>query len=296
MLRTFTATRVWNCTRPSVAVITSSLEELAHRLDQLGRGRAVVGRGHGRRTSATGASDGAPAEERPEPACVAGERRCHGSSSRQVVLVLAHTAADGGQLDRAAEPEQMGRRLHDADDAPLQRAERLPPSHDVGIDFRPRRRRVGVEQVLVLTEPTHRLRRAEPPRPYAQPAEVLQRVADVRDLPVEHGPQAVRTDDEVAEAEVAVHDGRALGAADGSGRASADRARSRDGARRGVSRMARYWSTWSCCSSPGAASIGIRCDRGERFSELRRRASTVLRRTRRRGGSSARSSRPRHDG
>ena len=66
---------------------------------------------------------------------------------QQVVLVLAHPAADRGQLDRAAQAGEVRRRLDDAHDPPLERAEHLPPVHGVGIDRRrprpPRRRRTG---------------------------------------------------------------------------------------------------------------------------------------------------------
>ena len=89
--------------------------------------------------------------------------------------------------------------------APLQRAEHLPPPPDVGVDGPPpppRRRRTAPRR----SRSRRPARRAEPPRPHAEPAEVLERVAEVGQLPVEHRPQPVRPDDQVAEAEVAVHD------------------------------------------------------------------------------------------
>ena len=52
MPSTLTATRAWNCTRPSVAVMHVALEELAHRLDQLGR----VGMSCGARCTVTAAA------------------------------------------------------------------------------------------------------------------------------------------------------------------------------------------------------------------------------------------------
>src|SRR4029079_824466 len=45
---------------------------------------------------------------------------------------------------------------------------------------------------------------AEAPRLHAQPPEVFDRVAEMREFPVEHRNDAVGTDDEVAEAVVAV--------------------------------------------------------------------------------------------
>ena len=49
----------------------------------------------------------------------------------------------------------------------------------------------------------------EAPRLHAQPSEVLDRVAEVGELPVEHGADAFRADDEVAVPEVAVHEASA---------------------------------------------------------------------------------------
>src|SRR5207248_717628 len=53
---------------------------------------------------------------------------------QQVPLVLAGSAADGGQLDRAHGAREVGERLSDAHDPPLQRAQDLPPAHDVRVD------------------------------------------------------------------------------------------------------------------------------------------------------------------
>ena len=60
------------------------------------------------------------------------------------------------------------------------------------IDRAPARRLVGVEQ-LARTSPTPATgsARAEPPRLDAQPAEILHRIAEVHELPVEHRPQAL---------------------------------------------------------------------------------------------------------
>src|SRR5207253_5883722 len=57
---------------------------------------------------------------------------------------------------------------------------------------------------------------SETPRSHAEPAEVFDRIADVRQLPVEHGGQAGLVEHDVADPEVAVHErgpahfGRAL--------------------------------------------------------------------------------------
>ena len=55
----------------------------------------------------------------------------------------------------------------------------------------------------------HREIAAEAPGPHARPAQVLHRVAEVGQFPVDDGMQAVGTDQHVAEPEVAVHHGLA---------------------------------------------------------------------------------------
>ena len=135
------------------------------------------------------------------------ERRT-GEQAEHVPLVLAHPPADGGELHRAGRPAQVAPRLHDADHAPLERAERLPPAQGLEVDRPAAGRLVGRRQLLAGGHAAGRQRRAEPPRPHAEPAEVLHRVAEVGQLPVEDRPQAVGADEEVAEAEVAVDDPR----------------------------------------------------------------------------------------
>ena len=64
---------------------------------------------------------------------------------------------------------------------------------------------IGPEQLVQGPETSHLAAPAEAPGRRAQPADVLGRVARVRQLPVEHPAQAVGADQEVAHAEVAVH-------------------------------------------------------------------------------------------
>ena len=87
--------------------------------------------------------------------------------------------------------------------------EHLPPAGRVGVDRTPARRLVGREQVVPLAEAADGAGSAEAPRPDTQPAEVLHRVTEVRQLPVEDRPKAFGADDEVPVAEVAVDDGPA---------------------------------------------------------------------------------------
>src|SRR5256885_936282 len=101
MFSTLIATRVWNCTRPSVAIITS---------------RSRNSRTASTRPAASGMSWGW---------VISSARSCRPGAQHveQVPLVLAHPPADGGELDGAHHARRVGGRLHDADDAPLQHAE-----------------------------------------------------------------------------------------------------------------------------------------------------------------------------
>src|SRR5437764_285269 len=65
---------------------------------------------------------------------------------------------------------------------------------------------VGREQVLALAKAADGPVDAEAPRLDAEPTQVLHRVADVSQLPIEDSAQTVGPDDQIAVAEVAVHD------------------------------------------------------------------------------------------
>ena len=69
---------------------------------------------------------------------------------------------------------------------------------------------VGAEEALDAAEPAcaESLWRPEPPGPYAEPRQVLVDLADVDQLPVQHGGEAGSVDDQVAHPEVAVHQPR----------------------------------------------------------------------------------------
>src|SRR5205823_2219796 len=82
----------------------------------------------------------------------------------------------------------------------------LPPPHRVGIDRHAALLLVGAEEVSVVAESSDRSLDAEAPRLDAQPAEILHRVAEMGELPVEDGADAVGADDEVAVAEITVDD------------------------------------------------------------------------------------------
>src|SRR5690606_38665997 len=123
----------------------------------------------------------------------------------QVEFGFRHTAPDGRALDQRhlTADELVAEPL--ADDAPAQGAEDFPEAHPPAVHRLARRRLVGLEQFLAPAEATHGL--VDPtkaPGVEAHPAEVLERIAEMCRLPVEHGEQAIRIDDEIAVAEIPV--------------------------------------------------------------------------------------------
>jgi hypothetical protein len=99
----------------------------------------------------------------------------------------------------------ISRLTAEAADRPPERAEYLPEPHAFGVDADARHGLVAREQVFARAEPAHGGLAAEPPGVGADPAEIPHRIADVRELPVEHCVHAVRRHHEVAVAEVVVH-------------------------------------------------------------------------------------------
>ena len=155
----------------------------AHELDQLGGGGRVVRRGAG--------VDRWDLE--------------HGSARieelEQVPLDLGRPAPDHGVLERAG----VAGVLEDGDDAPAQRAEQLPPGQRLGVDRHAGMALVGGGELRAGAEPGRGpVGPVEAPRAHAQPAEVLELVTRVRELPVEHRGQPLAVDEQVAHAEIAV--------------------------------------------------------------------------------------------
>src|SRR2546421_1044952 len=180
-----TATRVWNCTRPSTAGITSC----SRNSRTASRSSTAVGRSCITSPSLPVAGAVDELEEIP--------------------LHLGDPPAQGGELHRADRALEVGERLDLTDHAPLQRAHRLPVAELGRVDVPTAAGPVRREQVVHGSESAHApVGHAEAPRLHTQPAQVLHWVAEVRELPVEHRSDAVRTDDEVAVAEVAVHERR----------------------------------------------------------------------------------------
>src|ERR1039458_524312 len=98
-----------------------------------------------------------------------------------------------------------------AHQAPAQRSHHFPEHDRERIDAAAGRFVTG-EQFLTRAEAADRLvDLAEAPGIDADPSEVLHRVAKMRELPVQHGANAVGTDDEVAVPEIAVHQRYFLG-------------------------------------------------------------------------------------
>src|SRR4051794_25028353 len=97
-----------------------------------------------------------------------------------------------------------------AHDAPAQRAHHFP-EHDACWIGPATGGFVAGEQILARTETANGfVDLAEAPGVDANPAEILHRVAEMRELPIEHGAHAIGTDDEVAMAEIAMHQGHFL--------------------------------------------------------------------------------------
>src|SRR5215218_5131665 len=125
----------------------------------------------------------------------------------EIPLHLRDPPSQRRQLHRADRALEVREGLDLADHTPLQRAHRLPEAELDRVDVAPAGGPVRREQIVHGSEAADALiGHTESPRLHAQPAEVLDRVAEVRELPVEHGSDAVRADDEVAVAEVAVHE------------------------------------------------------------------------------------------
>src|SRR6185503_6569131 len=119
---------------------------------------------------------------------------------------LDGAAADRGHLHRLLRAGEMLPRLGVTDDAPAHGPEYLPPAGPRRIDLATAGTFVSSPQLLARTEATGRLvDRAEAPALHAHPAEILDRIAEMRALPVEDRRHAGLVGEIVARAIVAVH-------------------------------------------------------------------------------------------
>src|SRR6202158_4383818 len=88
--------------------------------------------------------------------------------------------------------------------APAQRAHHFPEFYAVGIDAAARRLISG-EHLLPRSEPADRsVDLPKTPRIDADPAQILHGIAGMREVPVQHGANAVGADDEIALAKIAM--------------------------------------------------------------------------------------------
>src|SRR4051812_6249916 len=98
----------------------------------------------------------------------------------------------------------MYRGLSHATHTPLQRLGDEPPVQGIAINRPSTGLLVRPHELIDGSHATDLEWRPEPPRLHAQPTEILERVADMDELPVDDSRQSVVVDDDVAETEVAV--------------------------------------------------------------------------------------------
>src|SRR5438093_1596314 len=126
----------------------------------------------------------------------------------QLELHLGRKAPDDGELDAALLSRKVAARLSERADRPLQVPDDLPVVERGERDVPPTQRVVALEVRLDLADAAEpHLIDAEAPRPYERPGHVLGRIAEVRELPIEHVTETSLGDREVADAQVTVeHD------------------------------------------------------------------------------------------
>ena len=111
----------------------------------------------------------------------------------QVPLGLADPAAERGELVAASHAGQVVVGLAGADHCPLDVPERLPVAHPIRGRRARRRPPRRPRRIIELPHARHRaVVVAEPPGADAEPADVLGRIAEVGELPVDHRREAVR--------------------------------------------------------------------------------------------------------
>src|ERR1700691_4294430 len=113
--------------------------------------------------------------------------------------------ADTSQFDTLYESIDMSAGLTDRDYAPAQIAEDLPKACRFGIDGDPAGPFVCAEEILASPEPADRLLIvAESPGAHAHPSDVLHRIAEMGQFPIEYRAHAFGTENDVADSVVAV--------------------------------------------------------------------------------------------
>src|ERR1700754_210123 len=94
--------------------------------------------------------------------------------------------------------------LQHADDSPSQRFQGAPPAERAAIDEPSARPLVRERQLLDRSQAGDLTRATERPRAYREPREVFERIAQVRQLPVDRRDESVCVDEQVPETEVSV--------------------------------------------------------------------------------------------
>src|ERR1019366_8522542 len=125
--------------------------------------------------------------------------------SQEIDFVLRGAPGDHRALDRGVGAPEGGHH-RGAHHPPAHGAEHLPEQRVVAFHRRAAGRLIAGPEILALAEAADRLvDHAEAPGIGADPAQVLHRVADMGDLPVEHGADAVGADHQIAVPEIAMH-------------------------------------------------------------------------------------------
>src|SRR5438105_10196573 len=104
-------------------------------------------------------------------------------------------------------------RLRDAADSPAKITEDFPVIQFAAVDVFAARFLISFQKFLDCPDAAETLCiLAKAPRTNARPSQVLRRVADVSEFPIENPAQSIRTDHQVADTKIAVHqDGRIAG-------------------------------------------------------------------------------------
>ena len=97
--------------------------------------------------------------------------------------------------------------LEAADDAPPQRGQCEPPPKRLAVDGCTRGGFIGRQEALDTAQAARpeMFGRAEAPGPDTEPCQVLVRLADVHEFPIQHGSQTGFVDDQVSHPEIPVH-------------------------------------------------------------------------------------------
>src|ERR1700688_2423338 len=114
--------------------------------------------------------------------------------------------ADTSQFDALNESVDMRTSLADGDYAPAQIAEDLPEARRFRIDIGAAGFFVSAEEILAGAEAADRLLIvAETPGAHAHPSDVLHRIAEMRQFPIENRAHAFGAKNYIADSVIAVH-------------------------------------------------------------------------------------------